>query len=289
MRKHDFGTTQLFLDEDAIDVFFARPHDEIKNLVKSRWGGRWDGERRCFKIRMRFVKGDSQEDIVAAIESELYANAPPVWRSMVEKFGGIVCASKRYEIKIGAGGLRVMLPGGHPLHWHIAKMTGDKHRSDTWELPAKSLKGSDMRMILERCVKEDRNVFIDEVEPYENRTITGTAMLDKRLADSFGLFPGKIVFANYSFLKIADPQVVNQEVVRRQVRAWPFIVNTRVDTPEPSYTDLAPGVGITLQLAYPPAEIGYREVKRWVGLPEEERPPSLDDPHTVDKWRFRNG
>lgn len=289
MRKHDFGTAQLFMDDDSIDVFFARPHDEIKNLVKNQFGARWDGDRRCFKIRMKFVKGYSQEDIVAAVENELYANAPPVWRNMVAKFGGIVCASKRYEVKLAAGGLRIMLPGGHPLHWHIAKMTGDKHKSDTWELPAKSLKGSDMRMILEKAVTEDRKVFIDEVEPYEHRTITGTALMDARLADSFGLHPGEIIFANYSFLRIADPQVVNPQVVRRQVRAWPFIVNSREDKPEPSYTDLDPGVGITLQLAYPPSSVSYMEVKRLVGIPEDQRPPQLDDPHTIHKWRFRNG
>jgi hypothetical protein len=181
-----------------------------------------------------------------------------------------------------------MLPGGHALHWHIAKMLGEKHRSDTWELPAKAVKGSEMKMILETSVKGDMKVFADEVEPYEGRTITGTALLEPRLADAFGITRGKIVFANYSFLRTADPQVVNPDVVRRQVRAWPFVVNSRLDEPEPSYTDLPEGVGITLQLSYPPADVGYSAVRSYVATPEKERPPALDDPHAMFKWKFRN-
>ena len=181
-----------------------------------------------------------------------------------------------------------MLPGGHPLHYHISKLLGEKQRSDTWELAAKSVKGSDMRYILERAVKEDLKVFTEEVEPYEGRTIPGTALLEPRLADAYGIEPGKIVFANYSFLRIADPQVVNPDIVRRQVRAWPFIVNSRVDNPEPSYTDLPAGVGITLQLKYPEASVGYAAVRNYVALPEQDRPQALDDPHALYKWRFRN-
>jgi hypothetical protein len=287
MRKHDFGTCQVFVDSDVIDVYFARAHDEIKNLVKTRWKARWEGERFCYRIKRRFVQDDEAE-ILAAIEAELYSAAPPVWKDMVGRLGSMVCASKRYEIKIGAGGLRIMLPGGHSLHYYISKLLGEKQRSDTWELPAKAVKGSEMRTILERAVKEDLKVFTEEVEPYEGRTITGTALMEPRLADAYGITKGQIIFANYSFLRVADPQVVNPDIVRRQVRAWPFVVNSREDKPEASYTDLPEGVGVTLQLAYPPAEDGYKAVRGYVALPEADRPPALDDPHVMFKWRFRN-
>lgn len=287
MRKHDFGTCQVFVDDDVIDVFFAKAHDEVKNLLKTRWKAKWEGERFCYRIRRRFVKDDAQV-IVEAIEAELFSAAPPPWKAMVERLETMVCASKRYEIKIGAGGLRIMLPGGHPLHYHISKLIGEKQRSDTWELAAKAVKGSDMRYVLEKAVKEDLKVFTEEVEPYEGRTITGTALLEPRLADAYGIHPGSIIFANYSFLRTVDPQVVNPDIVRRQVRAWPFVVNSRVDEPEPSYTDLPAGVGVTLQLRYPPADVGYRAVRSYVALPENDRPPALDDPHAMFKWRFRN-
>ncbi|NTF17527.1 hypothetical protein G6L37_03890 [Agrobacterium rubi] len=287
MRKYDFGTCQAYVDDDVIDVFFAKPHDEVKNLLKTRWKARWEGERFCFRIRRKYVQ-DSETVIAEAIEAELYAAAPPKWKEMVERLGAMTCASKRYEIKIGAGGLRIMLPGGHSLHYHISKLLGEKQRSDTWELPAKAVKGSDMRFVLEKAVKEDLKVFTEEVEPYEGRTITGTALLEPRLADAFGIRKGEIVFANYSFLRTADPQVVNPDIVRRQVRAWPFIVNSRVDGPEPSYTDLPEGVGVTLQLAYPPAAVGYNAVRAYMAMAEKDRPPALDDPHAMYKWRFRN-
>ena len=288
MNKYDFGTCQVYVADDVIDVFFARAHSEIKALLKTRWKARWEPTRFCFRIRRRFVQ-DGEEAIIGAIESELYAHAPGRWKEMVEgRLGKLVCASKRYEIKIGAGGLRIMLPGGHPLHYHIAKMTGDKHRSDTWELPARSISGADMRMILEQAVAGDLKVFREEVEPYEGRTITGTALMEPRLADHMGIAEGAIVFANYSFLKVADPQVVDPNIVRRQVRAWPFVVKSRSDAPEPGYDDLADGVGITLQLVYPPAKTGYDAVRSLVVLPEDERPPALDDPHVRHKWKFRN-
>lgn len=287
MRKHDFGTCQVYVDDGIIDIFFAKAHAEVKNLVRTRWKAHWEGEKFCWRIKRRFVQDDAQV-IVDAIEAELYSSAPPQWKTMVEKLGALVCASKRYEIKIGAGGLRIMLPGGHPLHYHISKLLGEKQRSDTWELPAKAIKGSDMRYVLEKAIKEDLKVFTEEVEPYEGRTITGTALLEPRLADAYGIEPGKIIFANYSFLRTADPQVVNPDIVRRQVRAWPFIVNSRIDAPEPSYTDLPPGVGVTLQLAYPKAAVGYNAVRSYMAQQEKDRPHALDDPHAMFKWRFRN-
>lgn len=289
MRKHDFGTVQVFLDAGRIDVFFqSRKHEEIKALLKSRWKARWDGTRFCWYVTMSSVR-NTHAEIVAAIEEELFANAPSNWSGVVEKLGNTVCASKRYEVKIGAGGLRVMLPGGHPLHWHISKMTGEEHRSDTWELPAKATKGPDMKKIVTQAVEQDHKVFIDEVEPYAGRTINGLGVMTPAVADRLGLHPGAVVFANYSFLRIADPQVVNPDVVRRQVRAWPFIVVSRRDgRDDDDFYDLDEGLGVRLKLAYPDAEKSFLLVRDLMRTPEAERAPQLDEPHALDKWRFRN-
>lgn len=289
MRKHDFGTVQVFLDAGRIDVFFqAKKHEEIKALLKNRFKARWDGVRFCWYVTMKNVR-DSHEAVVSAIEQELYAHAPPHWKGVVEKLGDTVCASKRYELKIGAGGLRVMLPGGHPLHWDISKMTGEEHRSDTWELPAKSMKGPDMKKIVTQAVEQDHKVFIDEVEPYAGRTIAGLAVMTPEYADRLGLHPGRVIFANYSFLRIADPQVVNPDVVRRQVRAWPFVVQSREDgRGDNDQYELDEGLGVMLKLAYPEAEKSFVMVRNLMRMPDDKRPPQLDEPHALDKWRFRN-
>lgn len=289
MRRYDFGTVQVFLDAGRIDVFFqSKNHEEIKALLKSRYKARWDGARFCWFVTMSNVR-ESQDAIVSAIEAELFAHAPAHWKGVVEKLGNTVCASKRYEIRIGAGGLRVMLPGGHPLHWHISKMTGKEHRSDTWELPAKAMKGSDMKRIVTQAVEQDHQVFIDEVEPYAGRTITGLGIMTPAVADGLGLFPGSVVFANYSFLRVADPQVVNPDVVRRQVRAWPFLVVSREDGPgDYVYDDLDENLGVQIKLAYPDAEKSFVHVRNLMRTPEDQRAPQLDEPHAIEKWRFRN-
>jgi len=276
----DFGSVTLVVDEGRVDAFFPREHDEVKAVMKGL-RAQWNQDRRCWIAVTRFAK-KSEEEIVAVIEKAIGENVPRKWPATVEKFGNFACASKKYEIKFGAAGLRLMLPDGHPCHYKLEKLQGAsrERRGITWTIPARHATPSVIIPILERAAREDRKIFIDAVEPYGGRTLRGTVPVSPEEADRIGLAAGRVVFAEYSFVKAADPQVVNMPV-----HAWAFKVVSRKDEPGEGWDHL--GAGVDVKLQYLEADHAFRAVRKLMSMPEEERPPRLDAPHAADKWKAR--
>lgn len=276
----DFGSVTLSVDEGRVDAFFPFEHGEVKDVLK-KMNGRWNPDRRCWIVMPRFARTD-EDGIVRAVEAALYANAPRKWPSAVEHYGAYACATKRYEVKFGAGGIRIALPAGHPCHWTLEHMEGTSRKGDTWAIPARHARTRLVMPVIERVAREDRAAFVDAVEPYEGRTLRGTVPIQPAEADAFGLLPGRVVFAEYTFLKEADPLVVNMPV-----HAWPFKVTDRKDTPGEGWEQLEEGV--SLKLAYLGSAHGYKAVRKLQAMPEETRPARLDAPHAVGKWHARRG
>jgi len=167
-----------------------------------------------------------------------------------------------------------MLPGGHPQHYYLGQMCGLKPERDVWKIPASLVEPKQVADILKRISREDREVFKDATEPYELRSITGKLVVPWSEASAYGIGPDAVVFANYSFVKLADPQVVDM-----QIHAWPF----KVKATEPEEG------GIKTTLAYMQADAGARAVGKLMALRREERPLLLDEVHAEGKWKSRSG
>lgn len=276
----DFGSVTLSVDEGRVDVYFPFEQGEVKDALK-QMNGRWNPDRRCWTVLPRFARR-SEAEIAAAVEEALYAAAPGRWPDAVRKFSGYACATKRYEVKFGAGGIRVTLPAGHPSHFTLEHMAGASHKGETWTIPAKLAKTALVMPVVERAAKEDRKAFTDAVEPYEGRSMKGTLPMSPAAADAMGLVPGRVVFAEYQFLKVVDPLVVNMPV-----HCWPFKVASREDSPGEGYEHLEQGV--SLKLAYLDSSHGYKAVRKLQAMAEEDRPAKLDKPHADGKWLCRRG
>lgn len=274
----DFGSVTLSVDEGRVDVFFPFEHGEVKDALK-KVNGRWNPERRCWTAMTRFAKTD-EAGIVKTVEEALYAAAPSKWPAAVEKFSSFACTTKRYEVKFGAGGIRLMLPAGHPCHWHLEKVAGANRKGDVWSIPAKHAKTAQVMPVVERMAREDRKAFVEAVEVYEGRYMKGTLLMSPEEATAMGIREGRIIFADYQFLKVADPLVVNMPV-----HAWPFKVASREDAPGEGYEHLEQGVAV--KLTYLESSQGYLAVRKYRSMDEAERPPRLDRPHADGKWYCR--
>lgn len=276
----DHGSVILSVDAGRVDVHFPFEHGELKDALK-RISGRWNPDRRCWTVQTRFAKMD-EDGVCAAVEEALYAAAPRKWPQAVERFSGFACSTKKYDVKFGAGGVRVALPAGHPCHWTLEHMQGASRKGDVWSLPARLAKPAQIMPVVERAAREDMKAFVDAVEPYEGRHMKGTIEVSPEEADALGLVPGRVVFADYQFVKAADPLVVNMPV-----HVWPFMVETREDAPGEGYEHLEQGVSV--KLAYLESRHGYKAVRKLQAMPEQVRPPRLDGPHAQGKWLCRRG
>lgn len=282
MATVDFGSVTLAVDADRIDAFFPYEHGELRSLCK-RFKGLFNGERKSWVIVPSRANVD-EDFIVEAFEKELWSHAPRGWKEVVEKFKSFACVSKKYEVKFGPAGIRMVLPAGHPSNWalhELMKRKGRQPREFRWTIPARDANPKVILPILKRIADEDKGEFIKSTEHYEGRTTKGTLHLTPEQADDLGLKLGNMVFAEYSFVKEADPTIVPMPI-----HCWPFIVSSRSDKPGEGYDDLEYGVEVTL--TYPESAKGYVGVRKLLAANGEGFPRRLDAPDVLYKWHSRN-
>lgn len=266
----DFGTVRVFVGVDRVDVTFPKGFDGLVATLKEM-KSRWNPERRCWSVTPLYAKL-APEAIVERIRGSLMAAAPGGWGEAVKRFGGFACASKRYEVKVGEGGVRITLPDGHPSHWALKQVLGGKKEGQTWLLPASAISASLLRGVLERVVREDKELFVSCIEHLEGRMIKGFVPISEADADAIGLVAGGVAYADHSFLKVADPQVINSPI-----HAWPFKVGGRIPREG----------GFDVGLAYPDPEYAYKAVRFRMGRAAEDRTPLLDLVHATAKWQYK--
>lgn len=276
----DYGSVTVSVDDETLETFFPFEHGEVKTVLK-RFRSQFINERKSW-ITVPERVGKSPETILAELEKCLWQAAPKQWPDVVEHFSTLACTTKRYEIKFGAGGLRLMMPEGHPGHYDLDKLEGAKrqYKGTIWTIPARYAVPSIIMPLVKRIHEEDKKLFVKAVEPYEGRVARGTFKFTPEEADTFGLVEGQIVFAEYPFLKVADPTIVNMPV-----HAWPLRVISRKDQPGEGYQDI--DYGIDVKLEYPEYQPGYTAVRLRMVKSKEERLPALDSPHALGKWHAR--
>jgi hypothetical protein len=274
MASYDYATVEAYSDEHRFELYVPFNQKEIGQFVKEKFraGFKTDGAKKRWVVEYEFSKAREAE-IAAAVENELYRTGAPAWRDIVKTFANYACASRRYEVRFAAGGIRIMLPGGHPLHYYLGQMTGLKPERDVWKIPSNLVDQKEIAPMLKRIADEDRGVYKEATEPYEGRSVTGKLLIPWSRADEFRLVTDSVVFADYSFVKTVDPQIVPMPI-----HAWPFRVNKTVP---------AEG-GIEVTLAYLDADPGARAVGRLMAMKLEERPSLLDEAHAEGKWKSRS-
>ncbi len=67
----DFATTQIFIDENLIDVSFEFAHSEVKDVVHKRFRAVFKKELKAWRINKQFAKV-SDDEVVSEIEKALW-------------------------------------------------------------------------------------------------------------------------------------------------------------------------------------------------------------------------
>lgn len=277
----DFGSVTLSVDDNRIEAYFPFEHGELRSVAK-RFKGHFNGDRKSWVV-IPSVVGKTEEEIVEAFEKELWSHAPNGWREASEKFAAFACVSKKFSVKFGAGGIRIVLPGGHVGNWTLHEMMnrkGKQPRDTTWDIPARDANSKIIMPLIKRIAEEDQAAFEKATEAYVGRTTRGTLHLTSEEADALGLKVGNIVFAEYAFVKEADPTIVPMPI-----HCWPYLVTARSDKPGENY-DLDYGVEVTL--TYPEVDKGFKATRRMIAMNGVGYPRRLDAPDVLIKWHSRN-
>jgi hypothetical protein len=276
----DFGTVRGFGGEEGIDLFFPLTQTGFKEAIKKQLKARWNPERRCWTVVPKYARTDIF-GICERIRTLLYSSAPEEWPAAVDRFGGFACATRRYEVKVGAGGIRIRLPDGHAFDYVLKKKVEAAffdRDARAWLIPAFACGNPRISKILTRIVSEDKDIFRRALEQYEDRSIRGTLITKDTTPGGMGIIEGAKVFASHAFLSIADPHVPN-----KPVQAWPF----KVVSFEEQEDEEAEGPEV--RLAYMDPDEGYLAVRKRQAQPEDERLPLLDLLNANAKWASKRG
>lgn len=280
MPSIDFATTQIFVDEKTIDVSFEFAHGEVKDVVKKKYRAFFIKDRRCWRIDLEKTKAEP-DTVVAEIKKALYDHAPAVWKEIVDRYGNFHCSTKRYDVKFGPGGIRLIFPAGHAAHYKLKKSMGYDTKLSTWYLPAKIIKPTEIIPLVQRAEEEDRKLFINALDPYELRTLSGTLQMTPKEADDANVIIGSVCFADFPFVSKIEPHVADA-----QLHYWPFKVLSRDDKPVP-LTDDPDHIDVNVRLMYMPPEAGCKAVRKYMSLALDERPWPLDVTRARDKWKSK--
>jgi hypothetical protein len=269
MPTHDFATVTVFEGPDHVDAAFLPGLGPV-GLLKS-WKARFDGTRKTWHApssRSRL----SPPDMVEAIREELIADGPEGWAQALSKISRFACATKGFELKVGPGGMRIAVPPGHPLEYALRDMADVKPDIGRWHVPAKACMRPEMRPVLERIVREDKEKFMEAARLVEGRRLSGPLRLAAGERGELGLDKGVVAWGNPSFMKAIDPYGVKMPSAETPAR-----VTTAPDD-----------AGLTA-LELLKAEESYLAVKARVNAGAGAPPRALDSSHVGGKWSARKG
>ncbi len=273
----DFATTQIFIDGPILDVSFEFGHDEVKQVVQ-KYRAYFNKPKKAWRVDAAKAKVEPSV-ITAEIRQALWDAAPEQWKPLVEKFESFSCATRRYDVKFGVGGVRLIFPAGHACHYQLKKIVGRDTKLDTWLLPAKTLKLNEIIPMIKRADKEDKEIVLDTLEPYEGRSIRGTLLMKPDEAAAHNVMPGKIVFADFNFVRQVEPHAED-----KKLHYWPFRVAEVEMLPRPGDID---EIDLQVRFHYLDAEHACAAIRKYMALPIEDRPWPLDLTRANSKWKSK--
>ena len=202
MGLYDFATVQVYQSPDFIEVVFPYNPDFIAYLKSIK--GRWNPNRKCWTVKESDANKNTQ-DMIYEIEQKLYEISPKGWKAAVSELKKTGCVIKGYEIFPGAGGIRLELPPGHPSHYALKEIKGLLNNGDKWAVPSNLIATPDVKKVISRILKEDKNKYFDWMEPSEGRCVIGSLKIAKELEEVYNFKEGSMIAVTKAFMKKADP------------------------------------------------------------------------------------
>lgn len=272
---YDLGTVRLFEVSGQLDVFFLRS-DSLSLAVTKEFKGRWDPNRRSWRIDPRWARAEIPE-IVDRFRREHMEIAPPKWRDNLKSLSRIVSTTKKFGIYLGEAGARIELPRGHKHEYTLkSNVNGAQLDGQMWLLPAAICPNVDAKRVLADVITDDRRALADAMDYLNGYTLTGGLKLAAAEDQAIGLEEGAVLCVDPSFVRKADASIPAEPLkayVMRVVSVGPS------DDPE------ADG---TAKLAFVVGDEAHAFL-RDVLATDAVKKPILDVRHIHGKWVRRRG
>lgn len=268
MPVHDFGTVRVMRGDDFMEVSF--PYSRTMTSLMKKFNGRWNPTRRVWELKTKFAKCSTLQ-MTGEIEAHLLESAPEGWGDVLSSLGGLVCVSGAAEIWPGAGGIRVVVPPGHPGEAVMERLKSDRkvtRDGRAWLVDAAYCTEKAFRDLLLRLVKEDQRQYGRWLEPVVGRTIEGLVSVSRSDLEDGGFRTGVTAFASIGFLRVTDPKAA--EMPLKEV---PLAVE-RLDSQ---------GDQGSLKLRYMPLAAGYDAMKEH--LTNGDADPVLPSSFATEVWK----
>jgi hypothetical protein len=204
MSHYDFATVQVYQTPEHLEITFPYNQEFISFLKGLK--GRWNPERRCWTIKSELTNKTTNE-IIFEIEDRLYSIAPKGWKKAVGDLKKLACLVNGYGILAGAGGVRLTLPSGHPGHYYLKDVQGTLQNRNTWSISADLMSHPEIKKIMSRIIKEDKNKFFEWMEVSEDRCVIGNVNIPPELEHVYNLEKGNLILATKSFMMHVDPGI----------------------------------------------------------------------------------
>lgn len=265
MSLYDFATVQVYKLPDYVEVVFPYDADFVSYLKSIK--GRWNPNRKCWTVKADLAK-KSVDEIIAEIENQLYDIGPETWKQVSQKIKNICCVMKNYEIYAGAGGLRIELPPGHPSHYKLKEIKGILQNKTKWSIPSKLVNHKEVKSVIQRILKEDKNKFFDWMEPSEDRYLTGYLNIHPEEESVYGIIKDQMIRTTRNFIKVADPGFFEAPISEF---AFTLVKHSRETENK-----------ISVKLEYPDVDEAYKYLSI-----KNNKPKIIDSDITEDKWTQR--
>ncbi len=162
----------------------------------------------------------------------------------------------------------------------MKQIMGRDTKLDTWLLPAKLVKPKEILPMVQRAEKEDRELVLDALEPYEGRTIRGLLLMRPEEAPNYNLTVGSIIFADFGFIHVVEPHAEDPKL-----HYWPFRVLECEPQPRPDSLD---DMDLQVKLEYLEASHACKAIRKYMSQPIEQRPWPLDVVRVNTKWKAKS-
>lgn len=270
---HDLGTVRIFEIGGQLEVFFAKG-DSLSMAVTKQLQGRWDPNRRAWRIDPRWARSDIRS-IIAHFRTQHLEASPEKWRSRVSVLSQIVSTTKKFGIYIGEAGTRLELPRGHKHEWTLkSNVKGAILDGQMWLLPSGICPDIEARQVINDVIKDDRTALTTCLDYMGGFTLTGELNLAEGEELQIGLEIGNTVFADPSFVRKADAGIPAEPM-----KLYPM----RVVDVGPS-----PSGGSTGKFAFITGDEAYQALRQRLN-PHEAKGMVLDVRHVTGKWVRKRG
>lgn len=273
LANHDFGTVRLFVVGDIVEAYFPKDDAASRGVVRGMRGF-FDGRRRAWRVDPRNARM-STEAIVEGFRKALVKSAPEKWIQALPRLSTIAATTRNFTLKMGEGGMRVQLPPGHQHEYTLAHdVAGAFKDGQVWLLPAQICANKVVKKIILDVVEDDRLALAAAIDYLDGFVFTGELDVVPDEIGQIGLAAGGIVFADPSFVRLAD-----QNIGVEPLHEYPM----RVAGLEPSRE------GWSARLAVLAGEAGWRALGTRYAKPREGRSKALDGTHLSGRWVRRRG